>query len=194
MAEATPKDIWVATLRKHGACDEAIAWAEGEKDHPSGWTTCVRGDWMLWWIAKIAIGQVQIKRLVKVASGCAAIALAHVDNPVLSHKLTRAQAWADGDHRVAMHELAPIQKPRDSSAAHRAEAAVDDAAAAAVSPMRAAQAAADAAATVRATVLEAGGTQEEANAAWADVLIECAHLVRAEFPAPPDADDPAVLP
>ncbi len=30
-----------------GACDEAVAWAKG-KDLHEVWTTCERGDWLLW--------------------------------------------------------------------------------------------------------------------------------------------------
>jgi hypothetical protein len=43
-------------LRSLNACKEAIEWAATEPDAETAWTTCERGDWLFWLIAKMVVG------------------------------------------------------------------------------------------------------------------------------------------
>ncbi len=61
-------------LVKLKACSEARIWASG-KTLTEVWTTCERGDWMLWLAARY--GDVPLKILVAVACDCAEPAIAY---------------------------------------------------------------------------------------------------------------------
>lgn len=51
-------------LIKIGACSEAVYWA-GDKDIDEAWQTCHRGDWMLWFYAKMRPHDIRALTLAK---------------------------------------------------------------------------------------------------------------------------------
>ena len=61
------------------ACNEAKGWAE-DKDLLTVWSTCERGDWMLWLLGKMADkpGWLTRKEVVSIACDCAETALKFV--------------------------------------------------------------------------------------------------------------------
>lgn len=42
---------WTDILKKHGACSEAVEWAQTQPDMATAWAKCERADFMLWFIA-----------------------------------------------------------------------------------------------------------------------------------------------
>ena len=58
----TPAD----TLRRLGACGEAVAWCEG-KSPAVAWRTCQRSDWMLWLLARLRV-QVPVDCICDIAA------------------------------------------------------------------------------------------------------------------------------
>ena len=114
-----------------GACSEAVAFAKGETLH-TAWTTCERGDWMLWLCGKMADkkGWPTRKQVVLAACACAETALKHVeageDRPRIA--IETARKWARGK--------ATLQQVKEAAkaaflAGYAAAAAADAAAAAA---------------------------------------------------------------
>ena len=107
-------------LHKLRACSAAVRWAHG-KDLHSVWTTCYRGDWLLWLAGKMADepGWPTRKQVVLAACACAETALHFVkpgeDRPRLAIETTRA--WVRGE--------ASIEDVRRARAAAAAYAAAD---------------------------------------------------------------------
>ena len=103
-------------LKKFDACTEGYEWAKG-KTLTEAWSTCERGDWMLWYAAKINIDR---KLLVKAACACARLSLRFVpsgeERPRIA--IETAEAWAEGKASLNDVETA-------SYAAHTADAAAD---------------------------------------------------------------------
>ncbi len=81
------------------ACGESRRWAEGKTLHEI-WTTCERGDWLLWLAAQMEgrSGWHTRQRIVLAACACAETALKHVpegeDRPRLAIEVARR--WAGG--------------------------------------------------------------------------------------------------
>lgn len=156
------------TTRKHlenmHACEDAVEWASEQSSLRQAWRVCKRGDWMLWYAARVGMDH---KRLVWVACQCARLALKHVpDGEERPRKaIELAERWASGE-RVTSSQLR-----RTACAAHAAYVGAYDAAADAayVAYDAAAYAAADAYARTK-------------------VLARCATLVRREWPTLPMGD------
>ena len=106
-------------LTKLGACAEARHAADG-KSLREAWTTCERGDWLLWLAAKIDIDR---KIIVRAACDCARTALKYVKEgetrPLKA--IETAEAWCEGK--------ATIEEVRAAAYAAYAYAADADAAA-----------------------------------------------------------------
>jgi hypothetical protein len=103
------------------ACSEAKEWAQG-KSFDVVWTTCKRGDWLLWLCGKMANkkGWPTRKQLVLAACSCAETALKYVkegeDRPRIA--IETARNWARG--KATLKQV--------TAAANAAYAAANDAA------------------------------------------------------------------
>ena len=154
-------------LKSLGACGEARTWAKG-KDFAEVWTTCERGDWLLWLCGSMIgkEGWPTHQQIVLAACDCAELALVHVkkgeERPRIA--IETARKWAHGE--------ADIEQVRQ---ARHAAAAAADAAAAAYAAAAAAAAAAYAAYAAAA---------DAADAARTKTLKTCADLVRKSIPMP----------
>jgi len=160
-------------LADHDMCPEARKWAAG-KTLEQAWSKCERGDWLIYFALRVGVEQ----RLgVRAACRFARLVLQCVpdgeDCPRLA--IETAEAWCDGDATLEEVKLAADAVDAAAyaaSAAYAAEAAVDAAYAAYAAASAAADAAADAAYAAEAA--EAA----DAAAARADVLRQCADIVR----------------
>jgi hypothetical protein len=165
------------TLRSLRACDSAIAWSQTQPDAATAWSSCERGDWLLWLAKRVGFDRA---RLVQAACACARQALQYIpageDRPRLA--IETAEAWARGEAA-----LADVRRAADAAsvyanvttAAYAANAATHaaDAAAAAANAAYAAYAAAaadaaDAAADAAASAAAAAATTHAADADAAD--------------------------
>ena len=117
----------IEILRKYGACDEAIAWAESQPNAATAWAACERGDWLLWLAARVNLDR---KLLVQAACACARQALQYIrpgeDRPRLA--IEAAEAWARGEAtieelRKAADAAASAARYADAAHAHAADAA-----------------------------------------------------------------------
>ena len=117
------------TLKKYGACSEAINWATGQPDAATAWRRCPRGDWMLWIAERVGVPR---KLLVLAACRCARLVLTHVppgeSRPLKAIEI--AEAWARGeasDKDVADAVAAVRAVSADIWAASAAASAASDA-------------------------------------------------------------------
>ena len=112
-------------LRKKRACDDAIEWASG-KSWEEIYTTCHRGDWLLWLFAKTNSDDLQRLTLAK---GHCANTVRHLMKDDRSLKAIDA-AIAFGEGKIAKTELATRAAHADAAAdaAGAAYAAYADAA------------------------------------------------------------------
>jgi len=124
-----------ALLRKLGACKEARKFAE-MKTLTEAWSTCERGDWLLW-IAARMVGQhgwPTHQQIVLAACTCAETALQYVskgeDRPRIA--IETARRWAIGEatlDEVRADAAAAYAAYADSTYAAYADVAYADAAA-----------------------------------------------------------------
>ena len=92
---------FVVSLRKLGACSEAVEWAKGYPTLQAAWDACERADWMLWLVARVD-GEIRpVTRLAMCA--CARTALRYVpageDQPLRAietgERFARGEATAE---------------------------------------------------------------------------------------------------
>lgn len=104
---------WVDTeLVPLDACEDALAFARQCETAQAAWDACERGDWLLWWIGRSGLTgapeSAERRTLVKVACGCARLALPHVpageERPRIA--IETAERWADGDPAVTLQDVA----------------------------------------------------------------------------------------
>ena len=135
------------------ACETAIAWAKG-KSLAEVWSTCHRGDWMLWLAARY--GDVPQKTIVAIACDCAEPALAFTSDPRPAECIAVVRRWL------------------------KDEATISDVRAAARAAYAAAYADADAAADAAWAAAAAGAAHSAgaAGAAWAESLQFSADICR----------------
>ena len=112
-----------ALLDKLGACPEAKEWAEG-KTLRKAWSTCERGDWMLW-LAGSKVGKngwPSRKVVVLAACDCAETTLEHVpageDRP--RKAIEMARLWAHGKATLEEVRSAAYAARAAENAAHAA--------------------------------------------------------------------------
>ena len=94
-----------------GACSGAALWAKG-KSLSEVWSTCHRGDWMLWLVARY--GDIPRKTIVSVACDCVEPALAHTTDPRPAECLAVVRRW--------LKDEAAIEEVRVAARAARAAA------------------------------------------------------------------------
>ena len=104
---------WTDVLRRMGACENAVAWAETQPDLPTAWEVCDRPDWLLWLAGRV-LTDADCPAIVRSAAGIARTALIHIpageDRPRLA--IEAAEAWAE----------CPCEAHRAAKAAARAAA------------------------------------------------------------------------
>ena len=104
----------VTYLQNKNACRPAMEWLK-DRDLERMWEECERGDWLLWFAAKVGIDR---KVIVRTACACAREALRFVPDGEIRPKtaIETAERWCNGE--------ATIEQVRNaSSAAAAADAA-----------------------------------------------------------------------
>jgi hypothetical protein len=179
-------------LKELGACSEAVGWAQDKSFHVV-WTTCKRGDWLLWLCGIMADkrGWPTRKQLVLAACACAETALKYVpageERP--RKAIETARAWTRGEATIEEVRAAANAANAAYAAAYAANAAnaaanAAYAAAYAANAANAAYAANAAANAAYAAAYAAYAAAYAAYAANAAALKECADLVRVHIPEP----------
>jgi hypothetical protein len=170
-------------LQKTEVCYEALAWV-GEKDFPTAWRKCKRGDWMLWFAQKAKL--CNSRKLTLMKARCAELVRPHMRDERSLAALDAAFAYAAGQMKA--RELAKYAADAKAvaadaafAAAFAAEFAADTAYAYAVA-YYAANAAAYYAATADGVAY--ADAAKAAAAARAAVLARCADICRKILPAP----------
>ena len=164
-------------LRRLKVCPEGYEWAK-DKTLKEAWSTCERGDWMLWYAAKLDVDR---RLLVKAACACARLSLKLVpdgeERPRIA--IETAEAWTDGkasiqDVNAAANAAEFTARIATYAAAFAAHAAID------------AAYATDAAALAAYAAYAAANAANAANAddddAYAATLRVCAEIVRDMIP------------
>ncbi len=174
---------WTDVLPRD-ACHPAIKWARTQPDAETAWQACARGDWMLWWLGRIAgaPGSDARRALVLCCCDVASIARRHTSGAARRafDRCQRAtRSWAHG-------RGATLDDVR-AAAADAADAAY--AAYAAYAAAYAAYAADAADAAYAADAADAADAAYAAYAADADArtrtLARCARIVRRHYPHSP---------
>ncbi len=100
---------WIKKIRKMGACSDAVKWGEHFKTLEEAWAKCERGDWMLWFLGKLAggVGSDSRKKLALVACQCARLSLTNVKKgetgPLKAIEIT--EAWARGEVGITLKDV-----------------------------------------------------------------------------------------
>jgi len=127
----TPDVSLAGKLKALGACSEAVSWAK-DRNWPTAWQECQRGDWMLW-----LCGTMQGKKgwperpaIVLVACDCAELVLPIFEKKHPNDKRVRecievTRKWAAGEATIE-----EVRKARNAADAATATAAAATAAAA----------------------------------------------------------------
>jgi len=154
---------WLNQIVKLHPCSNAIEWAQTMPNPKAAWLQCERGDWMLWLLGKLA-GPPQDdsrRRLVLATCDCAEPALKYVSvgENRLRQAIEAARQWARNENDVSLSDVR-----RAANAARAAYAAY----------------AAAAAANVAAAAYAAAYAADRA-----DILKQCAGIVRRHYPNPP---------
>jgi hypothetical protein len=176
---------WTDALAELRACEEAVTWAKGYGSLDAAWAACERGDWMLWLAGRLGgpPESGQRKTLVLCACACARLALPYVPTgetrPLAA--IETAERWARGEAT-----LDEVRVARRAAAAYAASAAAAAADAAAADAAAAYAAAADAAAAYAADAAAAYAAKAAARKIKrAEVLKQCANIVRKYYPKCP---------
>lgn len=122
MSTKRPKQDVAALLRRMGACDDAVTWAETQTTYYSAWRACHRGDWLLWIAAMLEVDR---RLVVRAACACARTALVHVPDGELRplHAIETAEAWCRGEATIEQVRSAANAAHAARAAAHAANAA-----------------------------------------------------------------------
>ena len=153
-------------LVEMNACPAAVEWV-GERTLKQAWAECERGDWMLWFAAKM---DVDIRTLTKAKVSTARLVQHLMEDERSLKALDVAESFAEG--RATRQELDAAVAAADAAAAAYAAAAVAAADAAAADSAAAAvaayAAAIDAAYAAAAYAAAAAADAADADAADAD--------------------------
>lgn len=96
------KETLYQTLTRLDACEEAKAWARG-KSLNRAWSTCKRGDWMIWLLISKGVSR-DDKRLRLIACDIAESVLCHArecDRPILEAAIAASRKYAICDASCA---------------------------------------------------------------------------------------------
>lgn len=152
------------------ACDKAITLA-GERTLEQCWHECDRGDWLLWWAARVGVDRALI---IRATCACARRGLRFIpageDRPRLA--IETAEAYARGEATIEqVHAAADAAWAAAAHAAHEAARAA-----------RAAGAAADSACSACIAAAAADAAWATADAACESELLIMADIVREMIP------------
>ena len=194
---------WLSSIRRMGACGEAIEWGEQYGSLEDAWADCERGDWMLWLAGKLSgrSDSDSRKKLVLTACECARLALSYVkegENRPLK-AIEEAEKWARGEDGITLQDVrdaadAARAAARDVADAYAYAAAARDAARDAYAYTAAAYAAAYAAAAADvawaayAAAYAAAWTARDAADAEVETCKKCADIVRKHYPVAPSRE------
>lgn len=189
---------WSDSLRRLGACSDAIKFARGHDSLAAAWAACEDPRWLLWYAGRVSggSGSDARRRLVLCACECARLVLhlvpAGEDRPRVA--IETAEAWARGGDGAPSIEYVRAAAYAAYAAACAADDAADDAAAYAAyayAAYAAAAAAADAAdATSAAYAAAADATSAAADdAVRKKTLTDCLAIVRRHYPEPPQGEE-----
>ena len=143
------------TLTALGACDDACEWVRDKPDQTPAalWASCPRGDWMAWYLGRLAAragqGSPEHRRATLVSVLCARTATPHAGQwrEEIEALLAQIEEWAHGDAGVDLGAVWGRLWTIRSSAAYAAYASSSAADAAAyAADVYASSSAADAAA------------------------------------------------
>lgn len=186
-----PVNHWSDELATLKPCADALAWAREQDTPESSWATCERGDWMLWLLSKCAGGpdSDEHKQLVLAVCECARLALPYVRDGALrpQRAIETAENWVRSEGGTTIKHVRTAAKaaaaglPYDAADA-AARLAVTFAAAFATD---AAYAAATAGLAVTFTA-NANAASAHSDARRAEVLGQCADIVRKHYPRAPE--------
>lgn len=167
-------------LSKLNACEPAIEWAKG-KTWQEIYTTCHRGDWLLWLFARTNPNDLQ--RLTLAKGHCAATVRHLMTDPRSVHAVDVAIAFGEGransEGLKAAADAAADAHAAAYSVVYAAAAAAEYAEAAAAEAVAAAAAAAEHAVTVATAVATAAEYAEAV--ATTTAAAEYAHAVAAAY-------------
>ena len=169
-------------LKKFNACTEGYEWAKG-KTLMEAWSTCERGDWMLWYAAKINIDR---KLLVKAACACVRLSLRFVPSGEERPRIAIETAEASAEGKASIEDVkhaayaAYAVDAAAYAAAYAAGAAADAAYAAYAAAYAADNIAANTAAYAAYAAAYAAGAADAA--AYTTTLRVCAETVRSIIP------------
>ena len=97
----------IKILEEMNACGDAIDYAKTKESLEQAWLECERGDWLLWFAARLEVDR---KLLVSAVCDCAELAIKHVKDgekrPAEAIRITRL--WIKGqatleEVRIAAH-------------------------------------------------------------------------------------------
>ncbi len=123
-------------LTELDACEKAVKWAKGKSLH-SVWTTCKRGDWLLWLCGKMVDkpGWATRQEVVLAACACAETALPTFEKKYPNDKrpyeaIETARKWAGGEASIEDVRKASTAAADAAYESYEADAAYEAAAAA----------------------------------------------------------------
>jgi len=172
-------------LERLHPCGNALAWAGSYDDPIDAWRACPRGDWLLWLALKL---HVERKTLVRAACACARLALPFTQDERPVRAIRIAELSAGGDSAVTIEDVKKAAlECKEAALDAGCYAAFDGAnaayagfyaAIAATAEGSATEAAAAAVEAAAETAAEAAVTRFFGDAARAEVLRQCACIVR----------------
>ena len=121
------KSHWSRKLQAIGACADAVQWAKDQPSFAKAWTTCKRGDWMLWLAGKRAGDQWDApgrRALALAAARCARLALPIFEKRYPDDK--RVRECLDLVERFGRGEIVTREELRKARAADAAADAAAD--------------------------------------------------------------------
>ena len=105
----------VTYLQNKNACYPAKEWLK-DRDLERAWEECKRGDWLLWFAAKVGIDR---KVIVRTACACAREALRFVPDGGPKTAIETAERWCNGEATIEQVRNASDRKSTRLNSSHR---------------------------------------------------------------------------
>jgi hypothetical protein len=179
----------VRALASMDACGDAVEWAGTQPSLRQAWRVCKRGDWMLWYAARVGADR---KTLVLAACDCAELVSdlwPESGREACQAALDTARAWAGEEDGVTLRDVQDAAAAASSSAYAASSSSADAAAsssayaASSSSAYAASSSSSDAAADAAAAAAACAASARE------DTLRQCATIVRRYWPTLPTGGD-----
>ena len=162
-------------LTKLQACREGMTFAQQYPTLQAAWDACTRPDWMLWYACQRPQGEEHRKTFVRIACGCARLALPYAEGDAARLCVETTERWVDG--RATLEEVRPARRVAVNAAPTSDLAPVAD--------RMIASAAADAAKSASLAAYAYAYAESAADAAAAAARADCASRRPTVFPAVP---------